>query len=153
MDTIEERVRQAGLAIPPSPVPLGAYVTGVRTGNLLFLSGMLPLKNGAPLYAGRVGDELDIEEGREAVVCALLNALAVTREHAGGLDQVRRIVRMSLYLRTGPDFGEHAAVADAASRLLLTVFGEAGQHARQVFGVHTLPVGIPVEIDLIVEVK
>src|SRR5262245_2619182 len=113
MGNAEQMISEAGLTLPDPPSPLGAYVPAVRSGNVLFLSGMLPLRNGVASHTGRLGGELDVDGGRDAVKCAVMNALSVIRQHAGGLDHVRRIIRMSVYLRTTGDFSDHASVADA----------------------------------------
>jgi enamine deaminase RidA (YjgF/YER057c/UK114 family) len=137
--------------LPPAPRPLGAYVRAVHSKNLLFLSGMLPLRDGTPAYRGRIGTEVSQEQAREAVRLALLNGLSVIDAELGSLDRIKRIVRMAVYLQTAEDFQNHAAVADAASELIREMFGKRGEHVRLVFGVYTLPSMMPAEIELIVE--
>ncbi len=140
------------VALPPPPRPLGSYTPVVRTGNLVFLSGMLPVRNGSPACTGTIGVELDIAAGQDAVCLAVLNGLSAARAYLGELTAIRKIVRVAVYLRTTPEFAHHAKVADAASELLLALFGPAGVHARMVFGVVSLPSGMPVEVELILEV-
>jgi enamine deaminase RidA (YjgF/YER057c/UK114 family) len=129
-------------------VPLGQYVASKQAGGLLFLSGMLPLVNGQPAFTGRVPKE----EAREAARLATLNALAVVQQRLGSLDRVRGVVRVAVYIAADPDFTEHAYVADGSSTLLNAVFPESNRHARLVFGVSSLPMGMPVELELIFEI-
>jgi len=140
------------LLLPDPPRPLGAYVPAVRAGNLLFISGMLPVRDGLPVYTGVIGRELDIAAAQDAVRIAVLNGLSAAKAELGSLDRIRQVVRVAVYQRTTPDFGDHAKVADAASDLLRDVFGPAAGHARMVFGIRSLPAGMPVEVELIFEV-
>ena len=151
--TAEERLRDLGIDLPPPPVPLGAYVEAVHTGSLLFLSGTLPLEGGVPQFVGRVGGELSIEDGRRATHLAALNALAAAREHLGSLNRVTRVVRLAVYLVTTPEFRQHPRVADAASELLAAVFGADRTSTRMVCGVASLPVGVCVVVEVILEVS
>ena len=148
----ERRLRNLGIALPSPPHPLGAYVEAVQTGNLLFLSGTLPIKDGKPQYVGRLGKELDADAGRDALRTATLNALAIAREHLGSLDRVTRVVRVGVYLATFGDFYNLPIVADAASELLRDLFGEDKMSVRSVFGVATLPLGVPVILEVTFEV-
>jgi enamine deaminase RidA (YjgF/YER057c/UK114 family) len=138
----EQRLKDFAIDLPRPPTPLGAYVEAVQTGRLLFLSGTLPVEEGAPKFLGRIGGELSVEDGRRATRLAALNALAVAREHLGSLDRVTRVVRLGISLVTTPDFREHAKVADAASELLVNVFGADKTSTRLVFGMASLPVGV-----------
>jgi enamine deaminase RidA (YjgF/YER057c/UK114 family) len=131
---------------------LGTYVEAVQTGNLLFLSGMLPTQGGRAAIVGRVGAELDVERGRQAAYLATLNAISVTRAHLGSLDKVTRVVRLGVSIATSGDVRDHPKVADAASDLLQDVFGSSKNSCRLVFGVASLPLGTPVEIELIFEI-
>ena len=149
----EERLRELGIDLPQPPAPLGAYVEAVQTGNLLFLSGTLPLEGGVPKFAGRIGGDLSIEDGRRATHLATLNALAAARAHLRSLDRVMRVVRLAVSLVTTPDFREHARVADAASELLGTVFGADRTSTRMVYGVGSLAMGVCVVVELILEVR
>lgn len=152
MSSPEERLKEMGIELPPAPNPLGSYIPAVRTGNLVFVSGMLPLKDGKLIHRGKVGSEVTVEEAREAARTAAVNALSVLKTHTGGLDKVRRCVKVSGYIASSPDFTEQPMVLNAASDLMAEVFGEAGRHARAAIGVPVLPMDSPVEIEFIFEV-
>lgn len=149
----EKRLRELGIELPPPPVPLGAYVEAVRTGNLLFLSGALPIIAGEPQFIGRLGDGITIDDGRSACRLAALNALALARAHLGSLDRVTRIVRQTSSLATAYDFTQHAKVADAASEILDAIFGREKRPTRMVYGVSSLPVGVCAVLELLLEVE
>jgi enamine deaminase RidA (YjgF/YER057c/UK114 family) len=149
---VEQRLRDLGISLPRPPTPLGAYVEAVQTGNLLFLSGTLPVEGGVARFLGRIGGELSVEDGRRATRLAALNALAVAKEHLGSLDKVTRVVRLGVSLVTTPDFREHPKVADAASELLVSVFGADKISTRLVFGMASLPAGVCVVVEIILEV-
>ena len=148
----EQRLKELGVKLPPPPEPFGAYVEAVQTGNLLFLSGMLPTEGHGPKFIGRVGAELGVETGREAARLAALNVLAVARQHLGSLDRVTRVVRLGVSVATAGDVREQPKVADAASELLQDVFGKDKSPCRLVYGVASLPRGTPVELEVIFEV-
>src|SRR6266536_825791 len=149
----EQRLNELGIKLPAPPEPFGAYVEAVQTGNLLFLSGMLPTEGRGAKFIGRVGAELDVEAGRKAAHLAALNVLAVTRQHLGSLDKVMRIVRLGVSVATSGDVREQPKVADAASELLQDVFGTEKSPCRLVYGVASLPLGTPVELEIIFEVE
>jgi enamine deaminase RidA (YjgF/YER057c/UK114 family) len=149
----ESRLQELGIELTPAPTPFGAYVETVQTGNLLFLSGMLPAVGHEPKFVGRLGKELDSEQGREATRIAALNVLSAARKHLGSLDKVTKIVRLGVYLATEGDFFSQPKVADAASELFRDIFGEDKTSVRLVFGVASLPLGMPVELEVILEVK
>jgi enamine deaminase RidA (YjgF/YER057c/UK114 family) len=151
--TAEERLRQLGLELPAPPEPFGIYAEAVRTGDLLFLTGMLPTEGREAKVIGRVGAELDVQTGRKAAYLAALNALAVARQHLGSLDKVRRIVRLGVSVATSGDVRDQPRVADGASELLQDVFGKDKSPSRLVYGVASLPLGVPVELELIFEVS
>jgi len=151
--TAEERLKDLGIDLPHPPAPLGAYVEAVQTGNLLFLSGTLPLEGGIPQFVGRVGGDLSVEGARRATYLATLNALAAARAHLKSLDRVMRVVRLAVSLATTPEFREHARIADAASELLGTVFGADRTSTRMVYGMGSLAVGVCVVVELILEVR
>src|SRR4249919_488443 len=148
----EQRLKELGIKLPAPPEPFGAYVEAVQTGNLLFLSGMLPTEGHAAKMIGRVGAELDVEAGRQAAYLAALNVLAVARQHLGSLDKVMRIVRLGVSVATSGDIRDQPKVADAASELLRDVFGKERSPCRLVYGVASLPLGTPVELEIIFEV-
>ena len=148
----EQRLQALGIALPRPPAPLGAYVEVVQTGNLLFLSGTLPVEGGVPKFLGRLGDELSVEDGRRATRLAALNALALLKEQLGSLDRVSRVVRLGISLATTPEFREHPKVADAASELLVSVFGAEKSSTRVVFGAASLPIGMCVVLESIFEI-
>src|ERR1700757_1798432 len=151
--TAEERLRKLGIHLPDAPTPFGAYVPAVQTGNLLFLSGMLATAGHAATVVGVVGKDLDMNAGRQAATTATLNVLALTKKQLGSLDRVSRVVRLGVYVAATPEFTEHPKVADAASELLRDVFGEQPVSSRLVLGVASLPLGSPVELEVILEVK
>ena len=148
----EQRLKELGIVLPPPPEPFGTYVEAVRTGNLLFLSGMLPTTGRRAQFIGRVGAELDVAAGRKAARLAALNVLAVARQHLGSLDKVWRVVRLGVLVATAGDVRDQPKVADAASELLQDVFGRQKSPSRLVYGVASLPLGTPVELEVIFEV-
>src|SRR5438445_3613863 len=147
------RVRELGLVLPAPPTPLGAYVESSGAGNLLFLSGTLPVVNRKLAIAGRLGESLSVKEGQEAARIASLNALAVAKAHLGGLDRLKRLVKLTVLIATTEQFTEHAPVADGASDLFVQIFGRDAGHVRLVYGVQSLPVGAPVIVDTIFEIE
>ena len=148
----ERRLQDLGIHLPATPTPLGSYVQTVQTSNLLFFSGMLPIVDHKQKFLGRLGKELDVEAGREAVYIAALNVLGAAKEHLGSLDRVTRVIRLSVFIATSGDFFDQPRVADAASDLFRDVFGIEKTSVRQVIGVASLPLGVPVELDVIFEV-
>jgi enamine deaminase RidA (YjgF/YER057c/UK114 family) len=153
MMTADQRLGASRIQLPEAPSPFGAYVPAVQTGNLLFLSGMLATVGHSVTVAGVVGKNLDVAAGRDAAYTAALNVLALTKKQLGSLDRVTRVVRLGVYVAATPEFTDHPKVADAASELLRDVFGEATVSSRLVFGVASLPLGSPVELEVILEVK
>ena len=148
----EQRLKELGIQLPAPPTPFGSYAEAVRTGNLLFLSGMLPTEGRSAKFVGRAGAEFDVETAREAARLAALNGLAVAREYLGSLDKITRIVRLGVSLATTEDCREHPKVADGASELLQDIFGKDKNPSRLINGVTTLPLGVPVALELIFEV-
>jgi enamine deaminase RidA (YjgF/YER057c/UK114 family) len=148
----EQRMKELGIQLPSPPEPFGTYAEAVQTGNLLFLTGMLPPEGRAAKFVGRVCAELDVEAGRAAAHFAALNVLGVARQHLGSLDKVTRIVRLGVSVATVGDFRDLPKVADAASELLQDVFGKDKYPCRSVYGVASLPLGTPVELEIIFEV-
>ena len=148
----EQRLKELGITLPAPPEPFGNYVEAVQTGNLLFLSGMLPTDGHKAKVVGRIGAELDVEAGRDAARMAALNVLAVAKQHLGSLDRVTRVVRLGVSVATSGDVRDQPKVADAASELLQDVFGKNKNPCRMVYGVASLPLGTPVELEVIFEV-
>ena len=148
----EQRLAELGINLPAPPTPFGSYVETLQTGNLLFLSGMLPVVDHKPKYLGRLGAELDAEDGRDAVRTAALSALAAAKKHLGSLDRVTRVVRLGVFIATSGDFFDQPRVADGASDLLRDVFGADKLPVRSVIGVASLPLGMPVELEVTFEV-
>jgi enamine deaminase RidA (YjgF/YER057c/UK114 family) len=148
----EQRLKELGIKLPAPPEPFGIYVEAVQTGNLLFLTGMLPTEGRTAKFVGRIGAELDVEAGCKAAHLAALNALAVARQYLGSLDKVTRIVRLGVSVATSGDVRDQPKIADAASELLQDVFGKEKNPCRSVYGVASLPLGTPVELEIIFEV-
>lgn len=148
----EERLKELGFELPTPPKPMATYVPAVRAGDLLFLSGVLPSRDGQLVMTGRLGQALSTEQGMEAARVAVLNALAIIRNEVGSLDRVTRIVKMVGHIASAPGFGEQPQVLNGASDLLVSIFGDAGRHARVAVGAAELPRQAPVEIELIVQI-
>ena len=148
----ERRLAALCIELPLPPTPIGAYVESVQTGNLLYLSGILPVIGHEPKLIGRLGREYNVEQGREAARIAALNVLSAARNHLGSLDKVTRVVRLVAYIATEGDFYAQPKVADAASELLRDVFGEDKLPVRMVLGVASLPLGVPVVLEVLFEV-
>ncbi len=148
--SIEHRLTDLGMTLPSPPNPVATYVPSVQVGDLLFISGMVPSRDGRVVFRGKVGREISKERAYEAAKLALLNALATIRRAASSLDRVQRIVRMTGYVASDEGFTEQPFVINGASDLLVELFGEAGRHARVAVGVAELPMGVPVELELIV---
>jgi enamine deaminase RidA (YjgF/YER057c/UK114 family) len=149
----ERRLVELNIELTPAPTPLGAYVESLQTGNLLYLSGILPVIGHEPKFVGRLGKEYNLEQGREAARLAALNVLSVARKHLGSLDKVTRVVKLTAYLTTEDDFLDLPKVADGASELLRDVFGEDKLPVRMVLGVANLPLGVPVVLEVLFEVE
>jgi enamine deaminase RidA (YjgF/YER057c/UK114 family) len=148
----EERLKELGIQLPSPPTPFGTYAEAVHSGNLLFLSGMLPTEGHTAKFVGRAGADFDVETARQAARLAALNGLAVARQYLGSLDRITRIVRLGVSLATTEDCREHPKVADGASDLLQDIFGKDKNPSRIITGVASLPLGTPVALDLIFEV-
>jgi enamine deaminase RidA (YjgF/YER057c/UK114 family) len=151
-DSPEARLRALGIALPPAPKPIASYVPAVRTGDLVFLAGQGPIAEGKPTVTGKVGAALTEKQGYEAARATILVSLAVLRAEIGSLDRVRRIVKLVGWVNSAPGFTRQPWVINGASDLLVEIFGDAGRHARCALGANELPLDIPVEIDLVVEV-
>ncbi len=151
--SVDGRISELGIELPPAPAPVGAYVPYVISGSLMFISGQIPIKDGAMIYEGKVPGEVSIEQGRECAALCFLNAVAQAKAALGDLERVERIVRMSGYVTSSEDFTAQPLVVNGASDLAVEIFGEAGRHARVAVGVAELPMGAPVELEVILEVK
>ena len=147
----EERLKDLGLTLPTAPKPVANYVPAVRAGELWFLSGVLPMREGTLQAQGKLGRELTIEQGYEAAKLATLNALANLKQALGSLNRVSRVVRVVGHVASAEGFVQHPAVMNGASDLLVAVFGEAGRHARVAVGAAELPMNAAVEIEMIVQ--
>jgi enamine deaminase RidA (YjgF/YER057c/UK114 family) len=150
--TAEQNLKELGVELPEPPEPFGVYAEAVQTGNLLFLTGMLPTEGRTARFVGRLGAELNVEEARSAARLAAINGLAVARQYLGSLDKVTRIVRLGVSVATSGDVRDQPRVADGASQLLQDVFGKEKNPCRLVYGVASLPLGAPVELEIIFEV-
>ena len=154
MSEIESRLEHLGISLPAEPVPIANYVPGVRTGNLVYLSGLGPASRAdGTTPSGKVGRDLTTEEGYEAARLTGINILARMKGELGDLDKVRRVVKLLGMVNSAPDFNQQPAVVNGCSDLLVEVFGERGRHARSAVGMASLPNDIPVEIEVIIEVE
>jgi enamine deaminase RidA (YjgF/YER057c/UK114 family) len=149
----ESRLGDLGIQLPAAATPFGSYVEAVQTGNLRFLSGMLPVVNHKPAYVGTLGSELDIDSGRDAARIAVLSALAAAKDYLGTLDRIKRVVRLGVFMVTSGSAVDQPAVADGASDLLRDVFGADNMAVRSVIGAASLPLGVPVELEITFELK
>jgi enamine deaminase RidA (YjgF/YER057c/UK114 family) len=147
-----EALASLGLALPPAPKPVGSYVPAVRVGELVFVSGQLPMREGKLVCAGRVPSEVSVEQAAEAARIAALNGLAIAADVAGGLDRIAQVVRLAVYVQSDEGFPDQPKVANGASDLMAAVFGDAGRHARAAVGCNALPLNSPVEVELITRV-
>ncbi len=148
----DARLSELSITLPPAPKPVATYIPAVRVGELLFLSGTGPFKDGAIVYSGKLGKDLTVEQGYEAARLTLLNALAIVRQELGTLDRVTRIVRLTGHVASAEGFTQQPAVLNGASDLLVQIFGEAGRHARLALGAAELPLNMAIELELIVQV-
>ena len=151
--TIDARLDELGITLPEPPAAAGAYTQALRVGNLLYISGQVPFRDGAITYVGKVGRDFSLEEGQEAArVCALNIVAQVRRALDGDLDRVARIVKLGGFVNSTPDYTDHPKVINGASNLMGEIFGEKGQHTRFAVGAGSLPLGVAVEVEAIVEV-
>ena len=148
--SLSGRLAELGIALPPVPRPVAAYVPAVRAGNLVFSSGQLPFVDGALAVSGRVGSAVTEAEATDAARTAALNALAAVAAVAGGIDAVERVVKMTVFVASTDDFHAQPAVANGASQLIGELFGDDGAHARSAVGVAALPLDAPIEVELVV---
>jgi len=151
--SFDAKLKALNIELPMAPKPVANYVPVVRAGDLLFLSGVLPSRDGQLILTGKLGQGITIEQGMEAAKVAALNALAIVRSEVGSLDKVKRIVKMVGHIASAPGFTDQPQVLNGASDLLVQIFGETGKHARVAVGAAELPRQAPVEIELIVQVS
>jgi len=148
----EDRLKQLGFKLPQAPKPVATYVPAVRAGELLFLSGVLPMQNGQLAFTGKLGRELTVEQGMEAARIAILNALAIAKQELGTLDRIARVVKVVGHVASAEGFTDQPQVLNGASDLLVEIFGEAGRHARVAIGAAELPRRAAVEIEVILAI-
>lgn len=150
----EKKLEQLGITIPKAPKPVASYVPIKQSGNILYLSGQLPMVNGALKFKGKLGEEKTTEEGIEAAKTCAINALAAIKEHIGSLDKVKNILKLQVFIASKVGFEEQPIVANGASNFLVEVFGDdIGKHARSAIGTNQLPLDASVEIDLVIEIS
>jgi enamine deaminase RidA (YjgF/YER057c/UK114 family) len=153
MASPEQRLEELGIQLPDPVQPMAAYVPTVRTGNLVYVSGQVPMVEGKPIHVGRLGaDGLGVEQGVEAAERCAINVLAALKNELGDLSRVRRVVKLTGFVASAPDFNDQPKVVNGASELFVKVFGDSGKHARSAVGMAALPLGVPVEVEAIVEV-
>jgi len=152
MIKVEENLKNLGIIIPDAPKPLGAYKAVVISGNIIFVSGQLPIEKGKLKYKGKVGSDISLDDGVHASKIAAINILSVMKQELGDLDKINRILKLTGYVASAPGFSMQAKVVNGASELFYQVFGENGIHARAAVGVFELPLGAPVEIEAIAEI-
>jgi len=151
--TIEDRIAELGIQLPTAPNPVANYVSVQKTGNLLFLSGSGPFENGKPVYQGRVGAELTIDDGKAAARLTALNLISIIKREIRDLSRVKQIVKILAFVACDQEFTKQPNVVDGASDVLVEIFGNRGKHARSAIGAHVLPFNIPIEIEMIVEIE
>ena len=149
----ERRLKELRIELPLPPKPLATYVPAVRAGELLFLSGVLPMREGQLAFSGKLGRDLTVEQGVESARLALLNALAIAKQELGTVDRITRIVKVVGHVASAEGFVQQPQVLNGASDLLVEIFGEAGRHVRVAVGAAELPRGAPVEIELILSIS
>ena len=150
--SVVETLTKLGLTLPPPPKPLATYIPACQAGDLLFVSGVLPFRDGKLSVTGKLGHTLSIEQGYEAARLALLNALAIIQQETGSFERVKKIVRLTGHVASATGFAEQPAVINGASDLLVELFQERGRHARLALGAAELPLHAPIELELIVQV-
>ena len=148
---IEEKLKELGIDIPTPPSPAGSYIPVVTTGNLAFVSGQIPMKEGKVIFEGKVPENQSVDSAREAAKICIINGLAQLKINLGSLDKITKFVRISGFVNSSPDFAEQPKVINAASDLLVEVFGDMAKHSRIAVGGANLPLNSTVEIDMIVE--
>lgn len=148
---IEEKLESLGITLPNPPTPAGSYIPAIRTGNLLFISGQIPMQDGKVIFTGKVSEE-NIETAQKSAKMCAINILAQIKRELGSLNNVSKIVRLSGFVNSTPEFSQHPKVINAASDLFFELFGDKGKHSRIALGVANLPLNSMTEIDAIIEV-
>ena len=151
--TPEERLAELGLQLPEPSAPVAAYVPAVRTGNLVYISGQGPVRDGAFVYTGKVGSDVSLEQAQDAARITCLNGLAALKAEIGDLGNVTRVVKLLVMVNSAPGFDKQPLVGNGASELLQEIFGDAGRHARSAVGMAELPLSMPGELEFIFEVR
>ena len=150
---IEEKINQLGFTVPAAPKPLASYIPAVKSGNLVFTAGQLPIKDGSLIFKGKLGKDLNEEDGKKAAQLCALNCLSVIKNEIETLDNIDRIIKLTVFVSSSEGFINHPQVANGASDLIKDIFGENGKHVRSAVGVAELPLNAPVEIEMIVRTK
>lgn len=150
---VSDRLGELGIELPAAALPVASYVPVTQGGGLAFVAGQVPLEDGKPMVTGRVGESVSVEQGQELARRCALQALAALNQELGSLDRVRRILKVTVWVASGEGFVEQPKVANGASDVLVEVFGEAGKHARAAVSAPSLPLGAPIEVEMIVDVS
>ncbi len=150
---IEKRIESLGLLLPEPPEPRGSYTPLIIVDGIMYLSGLLPLKNGRLLYSGKVGRDIGVEEARKCSEAVVLNAFSIIKSHTGDLDRIERFIRLNGYINAIEDFNDHPLILNSASELIMRIFGDHGVHTRIAIGVSSLPLDSPLEMDMIIKVR
>lgn len=152
-DSVEARLRALGVRLPKVPVPVAEYVPAKKVGQMIYCSGQGPVQDGKPVYVGRVGAEVSLEEAYKAAQLCILNCLAAIKAIIGSLDAIEEVVQVRGFVNSAPDFHDQPKVIDGASELLVKLFGDCGRHARAALGTSVLPMNIPVEVEMVARVR
>ncbi|MEN8192708.1 MAG: RidA family protein [Bacteroidota bacterium] len=150
---IEERINELGYTVPEAPEPLAAYIPVIRVNKLVITAGQLPLVEGKLIAEGKLGSDVSDEIGTKAAEICALNCLSVIKSEIGNLDEIKRIVKLTVFVNSSEGFTAQPIIANGASEFLVKIFGEEGKHVRSAVGVNELPMNAPVEIEMIVELK
>jgi enamine deaminase RidA (YjgF/YER057c/UK114 family) len=150
--SVEERLAELGVELPAAPKPVASYIPVAEGGGVAYVAGQVPLEGGKPIATGRVGEDVSVEEAQVLARRCALQALAALKEQLGSLDRVQGVAKVTVFVASSESFTEHPQVANGASDFLVEVFGEAGKHARAAVGAPSLPLGVPVEVEMIVRV-
>ncbi len=153
MSLIESRLKELGVTLPSPPMPVASYVPCTISGNIVFVSGQIPIADGAIKYIGKLGVDVPLEAGQAAAQLCAINILAQLKAAIGDLDRVTRCLKLGVFVNAAPDYTQQPEVANGASDLIAAVFGDAGKHARAAVGVGSLPRGVAVEVEAIFEIK